>query len=186
MELTQIVPIEYVSELFESNMKIGRKTIYNFHIKIAYDHLIELFKTTQTVCKSGFIREIIYKVLDRLLLKFRLEIVGYKKTKWLCRWVASPRRMCFYTPNMMISWINSKMISEEEVIQSQLNSELDYNKQNLKYADFHPDLETVKLLFEKTTSYDTKHNIISTILDHKWNIFENCHLHRPIKQITLL
>ncbi len=46
---------EYISNLFEVK-KIDKKIIYTLHINIACKHLIELFKTKSTTCKSGFIR----------------------------------------------------------------------------------------------------------------------------------
>lgn len=188
MELIQNVPIEYVSKLFENNMKIRKKTIYDFHLKIVHDHLTELCATRQTTCKSGFIREIIYKVLDSLSFKFKLEIVGHKLKRSLCRWISGPRR--FYTPGMMIRYINTGMVIEEEFCQSQIDAELDYNTKSWngssKYTDSYADLSSIKSLFDKNVSYETKWKIIERVIDDKWNIFENCNLYKPIKQITLV
>lgn len=190
MELAQNVSIKYVTKLFENNMKIRRKIIYDFHLKIVHDHITELIATKQTTCKSGFIREIIYKVLDSLSFKFKLEIVGHKLKRSLCRWACGPRSRRFYTPGMMIGYINRGMVIEEEFCQSLINAELDYNTRSWndgsKYTDYYSDLSTIKSLFDKYTSYTTKWKIIERVLDDKWNIFESCNLYKPIKQITLV
>lgn len=186
MEQCQTIPFDVITNFFKDRMKIGKKKIYEFHLKIAHNHINELLNTRQTLCKSGFIRQIIYKVLTLLNIKFQIDIIGHTKIKWLCRWVASPRRMCFYTPKMMLGWIKRELILKDEVIQSQIDSEARYSTSSYKYTDCNPDLDTVKLLFDNTVEDIVKINIIDTIIDRKWNIFEDCHLHKPIKQIKLL
>lgn len=48
-------------------MHIGKKKIYFFHLKIGFDNLNEL-KINKKVVYPGFIRQIIYKILDNFWL----------------------------------------------------------------------------------------------------------------------
>lgn len=188
MESILNVTIEYIAKLFKNNMNIRKKIIYDFHLKIVHDHITELLATKETTCKSGFIREIIYRVINSLSLKFKLEIVGYKLKRSLCRWIRCNRSQVFYTPGMMINYINKGMVIEKEICQSQINAEIEHTKScySYKYTDRYEDLSTIKSLFDKNTLYETKCKIIENILDDKWNIFESCNLYKPIKKIVLV
>jgi hypothetical protein len=171
-----------LKELFKDNL-IVKKKIYDFHYQLASIHLSELLSTKTTLCKSGFIREILYKKLDQLGIKYKLEIAEYKKTRTLCRW---SRKNIFYTPSMLYGYIQSNMILLNEL----LDSKNDYCN-NV----YHISVEDIISLFDKNNHSDKferdRHKyqriaLISDELDYKWNIFEHCFLYRPIKRITLI
>uniref|UniRef100_A0A6C0AFF7 Uncharacterized protein n=1 Tax=viral metagenome TaxID=1070528 RepID=A0A6C0AFF7_9ZZZZ len=181
-----MLSIDFIEEFFKDNMKIGKKKIYSFHLRICYDHLNELFLKKRTTCKSGFIREIIYKILKKLLIKYKLEIVDYKHKKSLCRWIGGRdrNRMWFYTPKMLLGYIKSNMVIEEEFIEKQEQLKIHYEDYDL-HANYAT-LDEIKSLFNKNVADNLKLLIIENELETKWNIFENCNLYRPIKEIILI
>ena len=52
-----------------NNIKRKKKNLSHFHFKIIHDHLVELKIIKHTICKSGFIREIIYSILKSLNIR---------------------------------------------------------------------------------------------------------------------
>ena len=94
--------INEIKVLFEGNMKIGKKIIYNFHLQICFNYIKELMENNKVIIKSGFIRNIIYIILNKNSILYKLEIVSYKKIRSLCRWYRGAKS---YTPNIILGYI---------------------------------------------------------------------------------
>ena len=172
-----------IRKLFENKMKINKKIIYDFHLQICFGHIEELIKTSKTIIKSGFIRNIIYEILKFYSISYKLKIVSYIKKRSLCRWNGGFPSNIFYTPNMMLGYIKSNRVLKDEFLESQNLKELNYPE----YTKFGgATYEEINSLFNPEISNNEKYNIISNELDIKWNIFENCFLYRPVKQIILI
>jgi hypothetical protein len=164
---------KYISNLFEVK-KINKKIIYTFHIDIAYKHLIELFETKSTTCKSGFIRCIMYKVLKDLSIPYKLESIITTKCRSLCRWCSSEVKQIFWTPKMMLCNIKKGLIIKEEVVNS-FTTHLS-----------HTSMSEITSLFDISVNDNDKLHIIDKELDEKWNVFEYCNLYTKVKKIVLI
>ena len=164
------------------NMKIGVKKIHSFHIDICYKYLTILSETCELICKSGFLRNIIYIILNEKKIKYKLNIVGYKKISSLCRWINKrDGGMYFYSPGMLLGFIKSNRVLKIDMIE--------YYKQNNYYTcdECVCHIDMIDDLFNNEVSDIDKISNIVYLEDHrKWNVFESCSLYRPIKKIILL
>jgi hypothetical protein len=173
------ITLETINKLFEANMLIDIKRIYPFHLKIAFDCIKEL-KTNKKVICPGFIRQIIYKILDNFSIKYNLEIIGYKKIRSLNRWYGRcNRRRLFFTPGTILGWIRIEKIQMDELIELK-----NRHQNNIPFDKYS--IDEIKLMFDLNVSEKEKLELINRCMNDKWTIFDYIHLHKPIKQINLI
>lgn len=173
------ITLETINKLFESKMVIDLKRIYPFHLKIAFDYLCEL-KTNKKVVCSGFIRQIIYKILDNFSIKYNLELIGYKKIRELNRWICRcKRRKIYFTAGTILGWIKIKKILQDELIEQKniFGNDFPFNQYTI---------DEIKSMFDKDVSDKEKIELINRCMGVKWTIFDYIHLHKPVKQIILI
>ena len=166
------------------DMRIGVKKIHSFHIDLCYQYLTILSETWELTCKSGFLRNIIYIILNEKKIKYHLNIVGYKKISSLCRWISKKDGgMYFYSPGMLIGFIKSNRVLKSDMIEY-------YQEHNHNYYSYDECLTHIKIIEELFDNEVSVIDKISHIKDlkryNKWNVFESCGFYKPIKQIILL
>mgnify|MGYP003384742997 FL=1 len=160
--------------------KIGKKRIWPFHVDICYAHMKELAVESETTCKSGFIRQMIYAVLGAFSKSYVLEITGHRRVRTLCRCCANNR--VNWTPGMILGFIKKGKILKSEVVDSQIM----YEQSAVRHETtaMHTMAEIESLFGESATDLE-KLAIVREELSLKWNIFEHCWLYRFHKKILL-
>lgn len=176
--------VEFLKECFKDNMKIGKKKIYSFHIDLCSKLLIELFNTGKVTCKSGFIRNMMYKILKENNINYKLNIVELKKVSEIYH-VFRPNRkerrryITYYTEEIIFGFIKSGRIKKEEVI----------DKSREYFEDY---LEDITALFDNKIQNKEKYNILCKILNDCWSHcrkytpFDFINYYKPIKEIELI
>lgn len=167
-------------ETFKSNMKIDKKKIYQFHLKHAYKFFCELRTNKKVLIISGFIRQIIYKVLEKFSIGFDLKIAYYKKTKELNRWINNGRKKFFFNPNNILGLIKKGSIILDELVQLKII----YNNDNFSVFSYYS-INEIVTMFNNNISDEERLKLIKKYFNKKWTIFDEIHLHKPVKLILL-
>lgn len=94
--------ITELKSYFPKNV-IENKKLYDFHFYITIKYLKELFETGKTTCVSGFIRKIIYVILNQQNIKYKLHTIGHNKKQSLCWWTNKSGKR--FTPGMILGYI---------------------------------------------------------------------------------
>ena len=168
-----------LTDLFRDKVKVGTKKLYPFHLHFVGIHIKELLVTgNTTIVKSGFLREIIYVMLQHLKIKYIPEIVGYIRKRDFCRWTGTKRAL-FFTPNMVLGYIKTGALQKDQMLEKKVKCGCGYNMS----------VEDIEILFdftkEKSYSDSVKLKIIEKEMDHKWTLIDYCSYHKPIKQIII-
>ena len=146
-------------------------------MKHAYKFFCELRINKKVLIISGFIRQIIYKVLEKFSIRYHLKIAYYKKTKELNRWVG--RKKFFFYPNNILGLIKKGSIILEELVQLKILSNDNFS------AISYYSLNEIVSMFNNNIPDNDRLKLIEKCFSQKWTIFDEIHLHKPIKLILL-
>jgi hypothetical protein len=156
------------------------KKIHSFHLDIVYKNIQELYRAHKLICRSGFIRNLIYIVLKYLKVKYKLVPSGQYKY-WFCltQHLGCKKTKWDYSAMNLYTCINQNKILKQDLIyrlDSDSNNSLTEDKIAKLYDPEVPEIEKTDIIHDEI-DFDL----------YKYNIFNatNLYLKTSIKEIIL-